>query len=725
MEVDDEELYGEGNGDMTAERAMKLARSPEARQQAIESTERESQRMLSPHTGTDAHRALEDFDARFKSAMTDIRRGYGSDSDGFLNCAVLCDDTVKPQRDALAKAVGAEVRHGYGVMMKQATEDAALHLAQVHISDMAAETARQSLDAADAAEAQNCGLSEIDGQTEEFLYRLQEAEGRELEAAKSDDEKEKIRQKYDTLRGATSVSATQAKSAVASKSLEIMRRVNGQDETAARSHAQSFVKTMRKAFKDRLNGQMRLGQSPEIACTIATEAVRNASIMYFKERLSRGNVGSVLFMLDQLEKDCDAEFEASKKNKDTPLGMYDPTTLGCMHRSDLKAIRDAAAAQLREDAQARKAANAQMTEGLKLANAGIKAQADIMARSMFIDKKEMDKLYQQAQELLAKGLPQASETIAYLRGIEEHVQTRYDKAVKDAEKAKTAETFRTEYEDYLEGLRTAAPMFFYGVGERAGRLDYTRDEKGAPINVDGRVRLMAFIQNGISRGVIQPSDGWSDILNELEENKAASDYMAAMGALERCGLRFDAEKTKSVIEAGGGKMEDYGEEVGFPTQAKWVGGKPSIGNEAVTVFYWDDPSKKNRDRIYLTGAQMNSLLSEVSNWQRRHVNPTEGELASFIGNVLERSARRGTIVHWFTSNEEDAVKSFGDISFEARKVTEQYFRGSGFRSRETLAAYTLGRPLPDINTPGMSAVRAALKKARDKAATGKKDGGKK
>ena len=723
MEGEDEELYGDGEA--THDKVLKMARGTEAQQQAIEMTEREFERMLVPHTGTDAHLALQEYDQRYGAAMKDARKAYGEDSDGFRHFAVLADTAMRGKRDALAKAVGAEVRHGFGVMMKQATEDAAMQMAQRDISDMAAETARQSLDAGDAAETMNSGLAEVDGQTEEMKHQAERARQEELDRATSDEEKQKIREKWDTIIGGISVGATQAKSAVASKGLEVMGGVKTQAETAARGHAKPFIDGMRRVFKTRFDGHRRLGQSAEIAYTNALEATRNASLLYFKERLARGQFSAVMFMLDQLEKDADAAFDASKQNPDTPMGAYDPTTLGCMHRSDIKAIRDAAVAQLREDAQARKAANAQMTEGLKLANAGIKAQADIMARSMFIDKKEMDKLYQQAQELLAKGLPQASETIAYLRGIEEHVQTRYEKAVKDAEKAKTAETFRTEYEDYLDGLRTAAPMFFYGVGDRAGRLDYTRDEKGAPINVDGRVRLMAFIQNGINRGVIQPSDGWSDILKELEENKAATDYMTAMGALERCGLRFDAKKTQSVIEAGGGKMEDYGEEVGFPTQAKWVGGKPSIGNEAVTVFYWDDPAKKNRDRIYLTGAQMNSLLSEVSNWQRRHVNPTEGELASFIGNVLERSARRGTIVHWFTSNEEDAVKAFGDISYEARKATEQYFRGSGFRSRETLDAYTLGRPLPDINTPGISAVRAALKKAREKAAKGKNDGGKK
>ena len=716
MEGEDEELYGDGEA--THDKILKMARGTEAQQQAIEMTEREFERMLVPHTGTDAHFALQEYDQRFNAAMKDARKAYGEDSDGFRHFAVLADTAMRGKRDALAKAVGAEVRHGFGVMMKQATEDAAMQMAQRDIADMAAETARQSLDGADASEAMNSGIAEVDGQTEEMKYQLDRARQEELDRATTDAERDEINARYDTLAGGVSVGATQAKSAVASKGLEVMGGVKNQAETSARGHAKPFVDGMRRVFKTRFDGHRRLGQSAEIAYTNALEATRNASILYFKERLARGQFSSVMFMLDQLEKDADATFDASKQNPDTPMGAYDPTTLGCMHRSDIKAIRDAAVAQLREDARARKAANAQMTEGLKLANAGIKAQADIMARSMFIDKKEMDKLYQQAQELLAKGLPQAADTIAYLRGIEEHVQTRYDKAVKDAEKAKTAEAFSKEYEDYLARLRTAAPMYFFGVGENAGRLDFTRDENGAPIDVDGRVRMMAFIQNGINRGVIQPADGWGDLLKRLEANKESTDYMVAMKALERCGLRFDADKTKSVIEAGGGKMEDYGEEVGFPTQAKWVGGRPQVANEAVTVFYWDDPSRANKDRIYLTGAQMNSLLSEVANWQRRHVNPTEEALASFIGNIMERSARRGTIKHWFgLSKEENAVLSFGDISFEARKATEQYFGGSGFRSRETLDAYALGRPLPS-----QAAVRAALKAAQEKAAKGRNGG---
>lgn len=652
--------------------AVTVASGDSAMQMRVESAMKEEERMLTPAQGLEATEALARFDAIQTAGMKKYSKSRKGDGNGVRLFMARHGGEMAKKRNALARVVAAEARHGFEQSVKNATESDIRRLAEVDIAEGTATTLEQSLDADATNESMNSSLSETDG-WREFMER------------QIDRSEDMAKEEKDAAHGAVSTAATGMKTASAKIGVDALNAVAGQNEQKARGQTKPYIDNIRKIFLRRYKAQRTMRQSHEIAYANALEATRNASITYFKERLAKGQFSDVMFMLDELEKNSDKMFDQSKD--EAVGGIYDPSNLGFLHHSDVNALRTAAITQLREFERVKRMKNAQTLEGLKIQNAQIRFNADKLARQSILNMDEMEKLFEQTEGLIQAGLPQAAETSSYLRGIVEKAERKYNKAQKDATKLETEDDFNKEYDAFQEQLMTSAPMYFFagkGVPYADGKsfFRYTMDENGNPIHIDGQNRMILLIRNGLDRGIIK-GKVWTDRLSELEADRAKEDYYASMRALGDAGIEFDAARTRDLVDARGGALADVADERGEQTASTWTedrSGRLRVGNPDYMMYKWKDPV--NGSEVSITGRQLNDLLAEVSEWQRRHPNPSPTgekpkELTDFISRSLSEAAVRGLRKHWFSANEKDVVLSFGDIRLAAHDVAEKYFAPRG------------------------------------------------
>ena len=251
---------------------------------------------------------------------------------------------------------------------------------------------------------------------------------------------------------------------------------------------------------------------------------------------------------------------------------------------------------------------------------------------------------------------------------------------KEASKLLTEDDFEREYNTFMRDINGAAPMYFFSqTADGKDLLQFTMDESGKPVHIDGQNRMILLIRNGLSRGVVK-GKVWNERLEQLESGRAMEDRYAAMSALADAGIAFDPKGTQNVIDKRGGSYADMNDERGGVSASSWGEDKTThrlrVGNPQMMMYTYRDPVTGRT--VPINGTQLNDLLEEVGLWQMRHPNPspTGGkpvELTEFIKRSLDRSIVRETKKHWFSKDEYDVPMSFGDIRSAAHKEYEAYF----------------------------------------------------
>jgi hypothetical protein len=265
----------------------------------------------------------------------------------------------------------------------------------------------------------------------------------------------------------------------------------------------------------------------------------------------------------------------------------------------------------------------------------------------------------------------------------ERAERKLSRTQKDADKLQTEEDFRREYEEYNK-KRDAQDVMYYFSKTKDGRniIQYTKDEYGQPIHVDGQNRMILLIRNGLSRGIIK-GKYWEDELENLENERGREDYRAAVHACHVLGIDIDTDATKELIEARGNSAANVDDSRGT-TGEGWRGhdktGRLSVRGAQWLMFKYTDPVSKRAVKI--SGTQLQSLLEAVSEWQMLHPNPSPTgkepkELLDFIKQTLDKAIVREDVWHAFKPNEYGVPVGFHDVQYAANTSLQQYFAPSG------------------------------------------------
>ena len=657
--------------------AMKA--SQEAQEMAVASLQRlSSQYGMDNMSGTDAAKVLKQYDDRHKEAMKLIRRNYGDDVRGFDKFMLAYGEKMEDERRSLAKMCGAEMRHGLGVAVKTDTEKRFADIEHRDTLDGASVTASQAAANEEASEAFHSRLDEINSEAEEAKNRAR----REYErmSAMEGADKARLETEYKAEIAAIDSATNISRAATSAESVSALNKIKEMESSNAKSKAKPLRDDFRNIFVQRLKaeGADCLGHPPEIAMANALQATRNGVIGYFTNRIKSGQVAAVLATLDELEKLGDEDFEASKAK--SPTGVYDPSAYGFLRKSDIEALRKCAVEQISYYQQIQRLKNAGREEGLKVANAKIRFKADQLAGQPILDMDAMEQLFSETEELINAGLTQGAETSTYLRGIVERAERKLSRTQKEAEKLQTEEDFEREYNTFMRDINGAAPMYFFSqTADGRSLLQFTMDENGRPVHIDGQNRMILLIRNGLSRGIVK-GKMWNDRIEQLENGRAMEDRYAAMSALADAGISFDPKGTQNVIDAKGGSFADMNDEHGGISASSWGEDRSThrlrVGNPQMMMYTYKDPVTGRT--VPINGTQLNDLLEEVGLWQMRHPNPspTGGkpvELTEFIKRSLDRAIVRGIKKHTFSRDETNVPMGFGDIRLAAHREYEEYF----------------------------------------------------
>ena len=689
--------------------AIQAAQSPESREQSLAALGAIGDKYLTVHEGLDAASALAEFDARAKRADAEIRKVYGPNTRAYQRYAARHANAHAAQRKALASAVMAEMKHGAYVAMKTDTENRINSLIETDCLDAAGAIANQAADGEIASEAFNSMLSQNDGENDAAKMHLEEERKHALEGAETDEEKKSLNAEFDNKRAAIDSLSVGTKAALGGMAIEELTGITKMEEMHARGRAKPLRDEFRNIFMQRYKAHRAMNQSHEIAYANAIEATRQGANLYFSERIKRGQMGHVLYMLDELEKMGDEDFKNSVTDK-TPVGVYDPSAYGFCRKSDLFALRKSAIEQLNYYRHVQNLKNAGREEGLKVANAKIRFEADQLARQPVLDMDKMDELFAATKNLIDSGLTQGAETSTYLRGIVERAERKMSSTQKEAEKLQTEGDFEREYDTFMRDINGAAPMYFFSqTADGKNLIQFTMDENGRPVHIDGQNRMILLIRNGLSRGIVK-GKMWNDRLEQLENGRAMEDRYAAMSALADAGISFDQNGTQNVIDAKGGSFADMNDERGGISASSWGEDRSThrlrVGNPQVMMYTYKDPVTGRS--VPINGTQLNDLLEEVGLWQMRHPNPSPSggkptELTEFIRRSLDKSIVRETKKHWFSKDEYDVPVGFGDIRSVAHREYEAYFAPRGNvpvygRDIWGLQGKVLGGELPTTDT---------------------------
>lgn len=663
--------------------ALQAAQSPEAQEQALAALGKVGDKYLLPHEGLDASKTLAEFDARAKRADTEIRKIYGPNTRGYNRYKARHANEQIARRKAIANAVTAEMKHGAQVAMKTDTENRIARLIETDTIDAAGVLANQAADGEVASEALNNGVEQTTSENEFATDKLKADRDARKAEAKTEDEKNAIDADYAQKKALLDTATAGTRAALGDIGIRELTQISMQEEVHARKRAEPLRKEFRNIFMQRYKAHRAMNQSHEIAYANALEAARQGAISYFSERIKTGQVGSVLYTLDELERIGDEDYKKSVTDK-TPTGVYDPSAYGFCRKSDMLALRKSAVEQISYYRHVQSLKIAGRDEGLKIANAKIRFEADRLARQPILDMDAMEQLFSKTDKLINAGLTQGAETSTYLRGIVERAERKLSRTQKEASKLQTEEDFEREYNMFMRDINGAAPMYFFSqTADGKDLLQFTMDENGKPVHIDGQNRMILLIRNGLSRGVVK-GNVWKERLEQLENDRAMEDRYAAMSALADAGIAFDPKGTQKVIDARGGSYAAMNDERGGVYDSSWGEDKTThrlrVGNHQIMMYTYRDPVTGRT--VPINGTQLNDLLKEVELWQMRHPNPspTGGkpvELTEFIKRSLDRSIVRETKKRWFSNDEYDIPVSFVGISSAAHKEYEAYFAPKG------------------------------------------------
>ena len=342
--------------------ALQAAQTPEAQEQALAALGKVGDKYLLPHEGLDASKTLAEFDARAKRADTEIRKIYGPNTRAYNRFKARHANEQIARRKAIANAVMAEMKHGAQVAVKTDTENRIARLVENDTIDAAGVLANQAADGEVASEALNNGVEQTTSENEFATDKLKADRDARKAAAKTEEEKKAIDTDYAQKKALLDTATAGTRAALGEIGIRELTQISMQEEVHARNRAEPLRKEFRNIFMQRYKAHRAMNQSHEIAYANALEAARQGAISYFSERIKTGQVGSVLYTLDEIERIGDEDYKKSVTDK-TPTGVYDPSAYGFCRKSDLFALRKSAVQMIKE---AR--AEARSKEAISLAN---------------------------------------------------------------------------------------------------------------------------------------------------------------------------------------------------------------------------------------------------------------------------------------------------------------------------------------------------------------------
>lgn len=631
------------------------------------------------HDGSLAAQDIAERRARGKAADERIRKALGDV--GFENFKQHTAGAQSARDEQFEKMARTNILHGLVAAHKNANESACNEQIELDTMGSAAETLGVAHDAEQNVEDMQNKLAWVTTTRDHMFHAID---------ARTDWDDARKKKEKDAVDIAVSAHNTAYALAfgVKESDIEARRASTALKQTAGLSDA------VKKCFERGYSFCKTAGGDHEMCYAKGMEEARNFALRYFKERVARGNIREVLAQLDYFEKKSDAMFQESRVKVDAngkPVldakgnkvygdeGVFDPSQMLFCRFEDFGTLRDSAQAALAKVEQYNRIRNAKQMEQFKLADASIRMQADKLSLAPVLDIDKMEELMKATEGLLASGFADADKTSSYLAGIVKAAERKYSKAQKDSEKLQTIDDFEREYREYMDKLKESAPMAWFA---KNGQIEVHAGEYAdVAADVDGQNRLILLIRNGQSRGILK-GDVWNSRLRKLEEGRASEDYDAALGLMADSGIEVDTEASEGLRTALGGEAAKAGEELGETAlKSMWskdATGRLKLRNSKYMMYNWTDP--KTGRKVPLTGDELNQVLGLVSEWQRRHVNPSPNgtyspELMEYVTGVLRGAVRRKTISHWFSSDENDVPFGFSDIENVGRSRMRAYFAG--------------------------------------------------
>ena len=602
------------------------------------------------HDGSLAAPDIAERRARGKAADERIRKALGDV--GFENFKQRTAGAQSARDEQFEKMSRVSILHGLIAAHKNANEAACNELIELDTMGSSAEILGIANDAEQNVEDMQNKLAWVTTTRDHMFHAID---------ARTDWDDARKQKEKDAVELAVSAHNTAYALAfgVKESDIEARRASTAIKQTVGLSDA------VKKCFERGYSFCKTYGGDHEMCYAKGMEEARNFSLRYFKERIARGNIREVLTQLDYLESKSDAMFQDSRVKRDKngkPIldakgnkiygddGVFDPSQmLFCRF------------------------------EDFKLADAGIRMQADKLSLAPVLDIDKMNELMKSTERMLSEGFADADKTSKYLTDIIKSAERKYSKAQKDSEKLQTVDDFEREYREYMDKLKESAPMAWFA---KNGQIEVHPGEYAdVAADVDGQNRLILLIRNGQSRGILK-GDVWNNRLRKLEEGRASEDYDAALSLMADSGIEVDTEASVGLRTAIGGEAARAGKKLGETTlKSMWIKdatGRLKLKDSKYMMYNWTDP--RTGRKVPLTCDELNQVLGLVSEWQRRHVNPSPNgtynkELKDYVTGVLAGAVRRKTISHWFSSDENDVPFGFGDIENVGRSRMRAYFAG--------------------------------------------------
>ena len=336
-----------GDDEFTKVLAHQAAQSPEALNSAMENIKAEADEFNLTHEGLAASKNLAEYDRRCKMADAEARQTFRDDPHGYAIYRQMTVTNNDRERKAIVSSVMAEMKHGAQVAMKNDTEIRSQQLARVDMLAAAGRLANTSADMEIAADASNGLLEQTDTEHEAALDKLKERRKEELAKAKTEAERKAAEDRFATAKAGIDTAVVAARTAIGKQTVDGITGIKNQDEAWARGRATTLRQDFRNIFMQRYKAHLAMNQSHELAWANATAATRAAAIEYFKTRIEAGQISSVMYTLDELEKSGDEAYRRTV-TKENPTGTYDPSAYSFCRKSDLTALRKAAIAQVEE-----------------------------------------------------------------------------------------------------------------------------------------------------------------------------------------------------------------------------------------------------------------------------------------------------------------------------------------------------------------------------------------
>ena len=631
------------------------------------------------HDGALAAQDIAERRARGKAADERIRKALGDV--GFENFKQRTAGAQSARDEQFEKMSRVSILHGLIAAHKNANEAACNELIELDTMGSSAEILGIANDAEQNVEDMQNKLAWVTTTRDHMFHAID---------ARTDWDDARKQKEKDAVELAVSAhnTAHALDFGVKESDIEARRASTAIKQTVGLSDA------VKKCFERGYSFCKTAGGDHEMCYAKGMEEARNFSLRYFKERIARGNIMEVLTQLDYLESKSDAMFKDSRVKRDKngkPIldakgnkiygdyGVFDPSQMLFCRFEDFKELRNAASVALSSAEQYNKIRNAKRLEDFKLADAGIRMQAYKLSLAPVLDIDKMNELMKSTERMLSEGFADADKTGKYLTDIIKSAERKYNKAQKDSEKLQTVDDFEREYREYMNKLKESAPMAWFA---KNGQIEVHAGEYAdVAADVDGQNRLILLIRNGLSRGILK-GDVWNNRLRKLEEGRASEDYDAALSLMADSGIEVDTEASKSLRTAIGGEAAKAGEELD-ETALKSMWSKDATGrlrlkNSKYMMYSWTD--LRTGRKVPLTGDELNQVLGLVSEWQRRHVNPSPNgtynkELKDYVTGVLAGAVRRKTISHLFSPDENDVPFGFSDIENVGRSRMRAYFAG--------------------------------------------------